>query len=73
MNTTVPVVSEKYDEVVFTNPKIEFHNLLLSGNKDKIPYPLTRETKNIEYFRVYGNEDAIQIMLEAKQTGSWRN
>lgn len=67
MNTTVPVVSEKYDEVVFTNPKIEFHNLLLSGSKDKIPYPLSRETKNIEYFRVYGDEDDVQTMLAAKR------
>ena len=25
MNTAVPVVSEKYDEVVFTNPKVSFH------------------------------------------------
>eukprot|EP00581_Thalassiosira_minuscula_P010177 CAMPEP_0183711198 /NCGR_PEP_ID=MMETSP0737-20130205/6761_1 /TAXON_ID=385413 /ORGANISM="Thalassiosira miniscula, Strain CCMP1093" /LENGTH=292 /DNA_ID=CAMNT_0025939649 /DNA_START=51 /DNA_END=925 /DNA_ORIENTATION=- len=31
MNTTVPVVSEKYDEVVFTNPKAEFHQSILNG------------------------------------------
>jgi len=67
MNTTVPVVSEKYDEVVFTNPKIEFHNLLLSGNKTKITYPLSREEKNIEYFRIYGDEDDVQTMLAAKK------
>lgn len=31
MNTAVPVVSEKYDEVVFTNPKVSFHKQLLDG------------------------------------------
>ena len=33
MNTTVPVVSEKYDEVVFTNPKVVFHKQLLDGQQ----------------------------------------
>ena len=67
MNTTVPVVSEKYDEVVFTNPKLEFHNLLLSANKGKIEYPLSNESANLEYFRTYGDEEDVQRMLAAKK------
>jgi len=33
--TDVAVVSEKYDEVVFTNPEEEFHRLLLEGNTEE--------------------------------------
>jgi hypothetical protein len=67
MNTTVPVVSEKYDEVVFTNPKVEFHNLLLSANSTKPEYPLSNEPANLEYFRTYGDEEDVQRMLAAKE------
>ena len=67
MSTTVPVVSEKYDEVVFTNPKIEFHQLLLSADKSPIEYPLSNEMANLEYFRTYGDEDDVQRMIAAKQ------
>lgn len=67
MNTSVPVVSEKYDEVVFTNPKLEFHNLLLSANSTKPEYALSKEPANLEYFRTYGDEEDVQRMLAAKQ------
>ena len=67
MSTTVPVVSEKYDEVVFTNPKLEFHQLLLSADKSPIEYPLSNEMTNLEYFRTYGDEDDVQRMIAAKQ------
>lgn len=75
MNTTVPVVSEKYDEVVFTNPKQEFHDVLMSANKSKIEYPLSNEPANLEYFRTYGDEEDVQRMLAAKQflDGKLRN
>jgi hypothetical protein len=75
MNTTVPVVSEKYDEVVFTNPKLEFHSMLLSADKGKIEYPLSKEEANLEFFRIYGDEEDVQRMLAAKQflDGELRN
>lgn len=75
MNTTVPIVSEKYDEVVFTNPKVEFHNILLSANRGKMEYPLSNETANLEYFRTYGDEEDVQRMLAAKKIleGELRN
>jgi YEATS domain-containing protein 4 len=67
MNTSVPVVSEKYDEVVFTNPKQEFHNLLLSASSTGNPYPLSNQPSIIEYFRTYGDEEEVQKMLAAKK------
>jgi hypothetical protein len=75
MNTTVPVVSEKYDEVVFTNPKLEFHNMLLSADKGKIEYPLSKEEANLEFFRTYGDEEDVQLMIAAKRflDGELRN
>jgi hypothetical protein len=77
MNTTVPVVSEKYDEVVFTNPKVVFHKLLLDGGggthlqqkkkKKKLAYPLSHESSVIEHFRTYGDETDVKAMLAAKE------
>ena len=83
MNTAVPVVSEKYDEVVFTNPKIAFHKLLLDGDggggsssfqltqkkkkKHRLPYPLSNEPLVIEHFRTYGDESDVKAMLAAKE------
>lgn len=80
MNTTVPVVSEKYDEVVFTNPKIAFHKHLLEGGgggahhhqqqqkkKKKLAYPLSHEPSVLEHFRTYGDETDVKAMLAAKE------
>ena len=83
MNTAVPVVSEKYDEVVFTNPKISFHKQLLDGeattsnnnsnnnkkkkNTKKLSYPLSKEQAVIEHFRTYGDEHDVKAMLAAKE------
>jgi hypothetical protein len=81
MNTAVPVVSEKYDEVVFTNPKISFHKQLLDGeattsnnnsnkkkkNTKKLSYPLSKEQAVIEHFRTYGDEHDVKAMLVAKE------
>jgi YEATS domain-containing protein 4 len=82
MNTTVPVVSERYDEVVFTNPKVVFHKLLLDGGgaphhhqqqqqqkkkKKKLTYPLSHESSVIEHFRTYGDETDVKAMLAAKE------
>jgi len=68
MNTTVPVVAEKYDEVVFTNPKTEFHQSLLEGHKrKKLPYPLSNEQSVLEHYRTYGDEGDVKAMLAAKQ------
>jgi hypothetical protein len=68
MNTAVPVVSEKYDEVVFTNPKAEFHKLLLEGSRNKtLPYSLSNQPPVMEYFRTYGDEEEVQKMLAAKK------
>eukprot|EP00804_Cyclotella_cryptica_P014072 CCRYP_019141-RA/>CCRYP_019141-RA protein AED:0.29 eAED:0.29 QI:257/1/1/1/0.5/0.33/3/1494/289 len=75
INTTEPVVSEKYDEVVFTNPKMEFHKLLQSGNKRPLSYPLSNQPAVIEYFRMYDDGADVQNMLAAKKflEGELRN
>ncbi|KAL7544612.1 hypothetical protein ACHAWF_007989 [Thalassiosira exigua] len=67
MNTTVPVVAEKYDEVVFTNPKAEFHRSLVGARKKKLPYPLSNEPSVADHFRTYGDEEDVRTMLAAKQ------
>eukprot|EP00984_Skeletonema_dohrnii_P035892 scaffold36226_cov211-Skeletonema_dohrnii-CCMP3373.AAC.1 len=82
MNTTVPVVSEKYDEVVFTNPKVVFHKQLLDGGgmhhhqqqqsrknkkKKQLAYPLSHESSVMEHFRTYGDETDVKAMLAAKE------
>lgn len=69
MNTTVPVVAEKYDEVVFTNPKADFHQSLMSAHtsKRKLPYPLSNEQSVAEHFRTYGDEEDVKTMLAAKK------
>ncbi|KAL7531773.1 hypothetical protein ACHAXR_004229 [Thalassiosira sp. AJA248-18] len=68
MNTTVPVVAEKYDEVVFTNPKAGFHRSLLDRHKTKkLPYPLSNEQSVQEHFRTYGDEEDVKAMLVAKK------
>jgi hypothetical protein len=74
----VTVVSEKYDEVVFTNPKATFHQCLLNGhlkNNKKLPYPLSNEPLVMEHFRTYGDEAEVKVMLEAKKflEGELRN
>lgn len=66
----ITVVSEKYDEVVFTNPKATFHQCLLNGhlkNNKKLPYPLSNEPLVTEHFRTYGDEAEVKVMLEAKR------
>ena len=60
------MVSEKYDEVVFTNPKAGFHQSLASGNVKKLPYPLSNEESVAEHFRTYGDEEEMKAMLAAK-------
>ena len=77
MTTTVPVVSEKYDEVVFTNPKVVFHKQLLDGQqhqhqnkkrkKNQLAYPLSHESSVIEHFRTYGDESDVKAMLAARE------
>jgi len=70
------VVAEKYDEVVFTNPKTEFHKSLVDGNKkSKPPFPLSNEQSVLEHFRTYGDEEDIKTMLAAKKflEGELRN
>lgn len=80
MTTTVPVVSERYDEVVFTNPKVVFHKQLLDGqqvqqqtkNKKRkknkqLAYPLSHEASVIEHFRTYGDEMDVKAMLAARE------
>lgn len=69
-------MAEKYDEVVFTNPKAMFHQSLLEGNvKKKLPYPLSNEQSVLEHFRTYGDEDDVKAMLAAKKffEGELRN
>ncbi len=64
------MVSEKYDEVVFTNPKISFHQSLLNGhgkNNKTLPYPLSNEPCVVEHFRTYGDETEVKTMLAAKK------
>lgn len=72
----VTVVSEKYDEVVFTNPKASFHQSLLNGHTRKkntkkqqqsLPYPLSNEPNVMEHFRTYGDESEVKSMLAAKK------
>lgn len=46
MNTAVPVVSEKYDEVVFTNPKVSFHKQLLDGEATTTSNSNSNNNKN---------------------------
>ena len=60
------VVAEKYDEVVFTNPKYEFHKALADGHK-KLSYPLSKEQSVMDHFRTYGDEEDVKTMLSAKQ------
>ena len=62
-------MSEKYDEVVFTNPKAEFHHdHLVGGNvRKELPYPLLNEPSVMEHFRTYGDEGEMKAMLEAKR------
>ena len=60
------VVSERYDEVVFTNPKAGFHQTLASGNVENLPYPLSNEESVAEHFRTYGDEEEMKVMLAAK-------
>lgn len=79
MTTTVPVVSERYDEVVFTNPKVVFHKQLLDGQqqlqtdknkkrkKKQLTYPLSHESSVIEHFRTYGDEMDVKAMLAARE------
>ncbi len=80
MTTTVPVVSERYDEVVFTNPKVVFHKQLLDGQqqqqqqgknkkrkKKQLTYPLSHEASVIEHFRTYGDEMDVKAMLAARE------
>ena len=70
------VVAEKYDEVVFTNPKMEFHKSLLDGHKKKkLRYPLSNEQSVADHFRTYGDEEDVKSMLEAKKflEGELRN
>lgn len=68
MNTQVPVVSEKYDEVVFTNPKEEFHISLADAHKvKKLSYPLSKEQSVLKHFRTYGDEGDVQAMSRAKK------
>ena len=66
---TIPaVVSEKYDEVVFTNPKFEFHKALTNGHKKKqIPHPLSKEQSVMDHFKIYGDEEDVKKMLSAKK------
>lgn len=75
MNTSVPVVAEKYDEVVFTNPKAGFHRSLVDGHVEKLPYPLSNEQSVSDHFRTYGDEEDAKAMLEAKNylEGELRN
>ncbi len=81
MTTTVPVVSERYDEVVFTNPKVVFHKQLLDGQQQQqtntknkkrkknkqLTYPLSHESSVIEHFRTYGDEIDVKAMLAARE------
>jgi len=62
------VVSESYDEVVFTNPKADFHKALLDGHKHKrLSYPLSKEQSVIDHFKVYGDEEEVKLMISAKK------
>ena len=62
------MVSESYDEVVFTNPKAEFHKALLDGHKHKrLSYPLSKEQSVIDHFKVYGDEEEVKLMISAKK------
>ncbi len=69
------MVSEKYDEVVFTNPKAGFHQSLVNGNVKKLWYPLSNEESVAEHFRTYGDEEEMKAMLAAKRflEGELRN
>jgi len=76
MNTQVPVVAEKYDEVVFTNPREEFHQCLINGHKkNTLAYPLSNEQSVLQHYRTYGDEGDVKALLSAKQflEGELRN
>lgn len=61
------MVAEKYDEVVFTNPKVDFHKSLMQNKAKKLPYPLSNEQSVLEHFRTYGDEEDVKTMLAAKK------
>lgn len=61
---------------MFTSPKAEFHQSILSGHKKKkLPYPLSNEQSVSDHFRTYGDEEEVQAMLAAKKflEGELRN
>jgi YEATS domain-containing protein 4 len=60
-----PVKSEKYDEVVFTDPTEIFHKQLMqSGNLPKIK---SQEAAVQELFKPYSDENDFKILLEAQK------
>jgi len=67
------VVAEKYDEIVFTNPREDFHQCLLNGHKNA--YPLSNEQSVLQHYRTYGDEGDVKALLAAKQflEGELRN
>lgn len=60
-----PVVSERYDEVVFTEPTEVFHKQLMeSGNLPKI---ISNEAAVQELFKPYSDNNDFKILMEAQK------
>lgn len=60
-----PVVSEKYDEVVFTDPTELFHRQLMQSGK--LPKVQSREAAVQELFQPYSDDADFKLLLEAQK------
>jgi YEATS domain-containing protein 4 len=65
-----PVISEFYDEVVFTDPTETFHKQLMRGsgvNKRVIPKVTSQEQDVQNYFTPHSDEEDFKCLLEAQK------
>ena len=60
-----PVVSEKYDEVVFTDPTETFHSQLMQSGE--LPKVRSQEKSVQELFQPYSDESDFQKLIEAQK------
>jgi hypothetical protein len=63
-DTQVPVVSEIYDEVVFTDPKESFFQQLIEVRK--VP-SVESEYSHHEHFTLFSDTDDVHALLEAQK------
>ena len=66
--TTNPVISERYDEVVFTNPTIEFHTALITAASSTATdtSSTSSSSQNNVITKVWNDNDESKIMIMAK-------